>query len=466
MPFKFPFPSRAVNVVDGLGVVDFRVDTGPTRVTLELAGDPIASDRHDGGGSIMWLASRLAPQPDPEALHRPEAWAEPEEWEMLREWVRHVEPDDDPTAPLRPLLGLLAPGRYTIGFGALPDAHVRAVKTGKEVKWYADSDIPFFGHTVIPTHHWPPPDKAAVAAYRERMVDARAHPALILVTHPKSRAYYLLDGHHKLAAYLELERDPVCVVITLQTEESRGYLSYLDEPAEEYRTEENTGGTGVLRVVGRDGASALRIGGKPLLVEGWTGSGTADRLAVLSGDPWVRRKVRRLRIWLREPDARSAREMVWTVWKLLAPGRYGIRRWVPDKYYVEAVQPDRHTSWYVGITTPDLGAVLVPTDQWPPPDRATVNEYCQMISRGERPLVLTLRASPPEDEDDAVAFVVDGHHKLEAYRRTGVAPHCLDIAALGEDQVCDTRDLESVVGGDGTLRDLTANLLRHLADPR
>ncbi|MFC3493271.1 hypothetical protein [Glycomyces rhizosphaerae] len=466
MPFGFPLPSRAVNVVDGLGVVDFRVDAGTHGVTLELAGDPIASDRHDGGGSIMWLASRIAPQPDPEALHRPEAWAEPEDWEALREWVRHVEPEDDPTAPLRPLLGLFASGGYAIGLGTLPNAHVRAVKTGIQAKWYADSDIPFFGHTVIPTHHWPPPDKAAVKAYQERIVDARARPALILVTHAESEAYYLLDGHHKLAAYLALERDPVCVVIAMQTEESRDYLSYLDEPAEEYRPEENTNGTGVLRVIGRDGASALRISGKPLMVEGYTSSGTVDRLAVLSGDPWVRKRARRLRDWLREPDARSAPEMTRTVWKLLAPGRYGIRRWVPDTYYVEAVRADRSTSWYVGITTPDLGAVLVPTDQWPPPDRTAIYEYCQMIKRGDRPLVLTLRASPPEDEDDAVAFVVDGHHKLEAYRRTGVAPHCLDIAALDGDRVCDARDLETVVGGDGTLQELTGNLLRYLADPR
>jgi hypothetical protein len=466
MPFGFPLPSRTVNVVDGLGVVDFRVDVDTHGVTLELAGDPIASDRHDGGGSIMWLASRIAPQPDPEELHRPEAWAEPEEWDVLREWVRHVEPEDDPTEVLRPLMGLFASGSYAIGLGALPNAHVRAVKTGKETQWYDDPDIPFFGNTVIPTHHWPPPDKAAVAAYRDRMVYERAHPALILVTHPRSRAYYLLDGHHKLAAYLALERDPVCVVITLQTEESRGYLSYLDDPAEEYRPEENTNGSGVLHVIGRDGASALRISGKPLMVEGYTSSGTVDRLAVLSGDPWVRKRARRLRDWLREPDARSAPEMTRTIWRLLAPGRYGIRRWVPDTYYVEAVRDNRSTSWYVGITTPDLGAVLVPTDQWPPPDRTAVDEYCQMITRGDRPLVLTLRASPPEDEDDAVAFVVDGHHKLEAYRRTGVAPHCLDIAALDGERACDPQDLKSVVAGDGALQGLTGNLLRYLDNPR
>ncbi|GAA2140023.1 hypothetical protein [Glycomyces algeriensis] len=211
MPSEFPLPVHRVEVLDGLGVVDF--DAGPDRVTLKLAGDPIARDGHDGGGSIMRLARRIAPQPDDEPLHRPQTWVEPHEWDVLRQWVRHVEPEDDPVAPLRPLLGLLAPGRYGIWVGTMPNVHVRAVQTGKETRWYADSDIPSFGHTIIPTHHWPPPDKAAVAAYRDRMIDERAQPALILVTHPESEAHYLLDGHHKLAAYLALERDPVCVVI-------------------------------------------------------------------------------------------------------------------------------------------------------------------------------------------------------------------------------------------------------------
>jgi hypothetical protein len=463
MPFGFPLPDHLVTVTDGLGVVDF--DAAPDRVTLKLAGDPIARDEHDGGGSIMWLASRLAPQPDDEPLHRPEAWAEPEDWEALRGWVRHVEPDDDPTGPLRPLLGLLAPGKYGIGLGTIPNVHVRAVKPGKQARWYADSSLPFFGHTVIPTHHWPPPDKAAVEAYRRRMVDERAQPALILVTHPESEAYYLLDGHHKLAAYLALERDPVCVVIEADIAR-HSYLSYLDDPSVEYRIEENESGTGVLHVAGRDGASALRIGGKPWLVEGYTGSGTADRLAVLSGDPWVRRKIRRLRIALRDPAQASASEMTRALWSLLSPGRYGIRRWVPGTYYVEALQPNRFKSWYVGITTPDLGAVLLPTDQWPPPDAETVADYRRMIGRGERPLVVTLRAAPPEDEDDAVAFVIDGHHKLAAYQRLGVPPHCLDIARISGDTACTPADLEAAVGTDPVLQERTANLLRHLADPR
>jgi hypothetical protein len=258
----------------------------------------------------------------------------------------------------------------------------------------------------------------------------------------------------------------VCVVIEVETAATRAYLAHLDEPSSEYQVKENECGTGVLQVVGKDGASALRIGGKPWLVEGYTGSGTADRLAVLSGDPWVRRKVRRLRKSLRHPAHASATEMTRALWGLLSPGRYGIRRWVPDTYYVEACWPNRFKSWYVGVTTPDLGAVLLPTDRWPPPIHSTVAEYCRMIEDGGRPLVVTLRAGPPEDEDDAVAFVVDGHHKLAAYQRLGVAPHCLDIARMSDETACAPGDLEAVTAADPGLKEATANLLRFLATSR
>ncbi|THV30135.1 GNAT family N-acetyltransferase [Glycomyces paridis] len=462
MTFGPPAPHSHLDVLDGLGLFEFAV--GHNAFELRIGGDPIACDEHDQGGSIGWIAKRLVPQPDRDALHRPDAWVEPEEWDVLRQWLRHVEPGDDP-APLRPLVSLMESGSYRVSIQTLPYVHIRAADPAKPSFWYADEDLPQFGNTFIPTHHWPPPDREAVADYRARLRTGRAHPAVVLLTHPESAAYYVLDGHHKLAAYLALERDPVCVIVMPETERSRGHLSYLDHESEEYRFEENAFGEGVLALHGVDGASALRIGGKPFLVEGYTGSGTVDRLAVRSGNPWFRRKVRHLRDWLREPDQCSAAEMTRTIWRLLAPGRYGLRRWTPEVYYVQSTAERRYTSWYVGITTPDLGPVLVPTDQWPPPDRDAVHEYRRMIEDGKRPLVLTMRAGPAEDEEDAVAFIVDGHHKLAAYALAGVAPHCLDVAKSSEEVACAPHDLVTVVGGDPELARLTANLLRYLEKP-
>jgi hypothetical protein len=443
MSFEPLIRFRPVELTDGLGVIAF--DTAGDGVVLELAGD-----EPDNLGSIGWLARRIVPQPDSDPLHRPQAWVAPDEWAALRDRLRHIEAGDDLVALLRPLLGLFAPGQYAIGAQAVRYPHIRATDPAKVDGWYADEDIPQFGTTFIPTHHWPPPDWEAVADHRRR-IKAGDRPAVVTVTHPDSAALYVIDGHHKLTAYLQLERDPVCVVIVADPAAVRGSLAYLDFPSLEYRMEENESGSGVLDVVGRDGASALCIGGRALLVEG---RGGVDRLAVRTGDARLRRQARRLRESLREADPYSAAEMTRAVWPLLPPGRYGLRRWVPETHAVEASGSERLAEWNIGA-----GPVLLPTDRWPPPDADAAAEFARVIGRGERPLVMTLRASPPGDEADAVAFVVDGHHRLAAYQRAGVPPHCLDIAGISDDRACAPGDLESVVGDDGALRERTAVLL-------
>lgn len=74
--------------------------------------------------------------------------------------------------------------------------------------------------------------------------------------------------------------------------------------------------------------------------------------------------------------------------------------------------------WY----WPAQGQALVVTDRWPPHDRATVDAYASRISGGARPAAVTVR--PP---GGGPRYLIDGHHKLAAYRRTGVAPLLVEI---------------------------------------
>ncbi|THV40930.1 hypothetical protein [Glycomyces buryatensis] len=464
MPFGDPAAFRTVDVPDGLGAI--AIEGSGHEFTLKLAGDPIAQDAAVESGSIEWMAKRLSGPHDP--VYGIEEWLEPPEWDALRQWLRHVEPGDDPTVPLRPLLNLLAPGLYEVGIATLPKPFIVGTEPDKLRTWYAGMEDKRDQSAIVPVHHWSPrPD--VVAEYKDRCSTQRANPASVVLTHPDSEVYYLLDGHHKLAAYMEAGRDPLCVVIELNPDSDFGYPDHLNEPSTEYRVEIKTRGDGLLSVVGKDGASALRIAGEAYVVEGYTDSGSCDRLAVRSGDPRFRKRMRRLSQWLREPDPGSAAEMTRTVWKLLAPGRYGLRRWVPRQYYVEPFHGNRYARWYDGISTPCSGTALIPTDQWPPANGETVSEYRRMIRDGARPLVLTLRASPPEAEneleEDCVAFVIDGHHKLAAYREAGIAPHCLDIAKLSDEVACAPRDLRDVLGGDEVLTANAANLMRWLRSP-
>jgi hypothetical protein len=458
-------PFRTVDVPDGLGVVEL-AEEDEYAFQLRLGGDPVAADADTRDGSLVWMATRLLHSRGLAEHHRLDSWVEPPAWDRLRQWLRHVEPGDDAVGHLEPLLDLLAPGAYAIGVQALPKPFVVATRQREATHWYAGMEWKDDVSAIVPTHHWSP-RKSTVDEYRNAILYERRRPASIMVTHPDSEVYYLLDGHHKLAAYMEAGRDPVAVVIELGTGQRPEYLAYLDRPSTAYTVEENESGTGVLAVYGRDGASALRIGGRPGLVEGYVGRGTVDRLAVRTGDPRFRRKARRLRDWLREPDPASGAAMTRTVWRFLAPGRYGIRRWVSERHVVMAAGEQRLQSWYLGIATPDAGTALVLTDQWPGADDATVRDYRRRIEQGQRPLVLTLRASPPEeDEEDSVAFVIDGHHKLRAYELAGVAPHCLDIAKMSDERACSPEDLDKVVGGEPGIQDYTSGLMEYLRSPR
>lgn len=460
MPFADYPCYRWVQVADGLGVVDGAVDDG--EFTLTLAGDPVGADSSDNHGSLGWLARRLVPQPDPDALHRVQEWTEPAEWDELRQWLRHVEPDEDPVGPLQPLLRLLAPGEYGVAIGTLPNVKIVGARSGETSRWYAGDLLGPEPTPILPTHHWPPPDRPAVTAYRQQMEARRCFPALLVLGNRDSPVWYLLDGHHKLEAYRRLGRDPVAVMIRRG---GRGAMTgdrLQREPGLEYTPVGPTAGKGVLAVYGSDGASVLRLMRRPYIVEGYMGGGTVDRLAVLSGDPKLRVQVRKLRKWLRRPDSSSLPEMLRTILDLLEPGCYGVRHWIGEDVQVLPFLPNRMVTWYPGITTVGDGPVLLPTDGWPPRASATVDEYVRMITSGAHPFVVTLRASPPEDEDDAVAFVIDGHHKLQAYLRAGIAPRCLDIAKLSDEKICGPDDLVTVVGDDELVRRNTAQLLTYL----
>jgi hypothetical protein len=71
------------------------------------------------------------------------------------------------------------------------------------------------------------------------------------------------------------------------------------------------------------------------------------------------------------------------------------------------------------------GLVLVPTDSWPPRDGATVRRYRERIELdGARPAVITLSPQP----DSEIAYVLDGHHKLAAYRQAELDPLVIRLA--------------------------------------
>ena len=64
---------------------------------------------------------------------------------------------------------------------------------------------------------------------------------------------------------------------------------------------------------------------------------------------------------------------------------------------------------------------LIPTDTWPPADDARVGYYRTAIRSGHRPVAVVLADGDRE-------LIIDGHHKIAAYRAESVAPAVVRIA--------------------------------------
>lgn len=233
-----------------------------------------------------------------------------------------------------------------------------------------------------------------------------------------------------------------------------------------YRVVEVEDGDGTIAVGGHDGASALRVGWRPVIVEGYTGSGSIDRFAIRAKDPELRTSLRDLRGRLRGPVNDDPVDLAEPLLRLLQPGDYGVRTWHDANVHIEPFGDNGTAWWYPYEPIGTEGTAVIPTDSWPPPDDETLAGYAEAIERGERPLAVLLRSEPPGDEQDCAAFLIDGHHKLAAYRRNEIAPHFLDIAHLADRHPCAPDDLRAVTAGDEQLEQSAANLMRYLERDR
>jgi hypothetical protein len=196
--------STEVEVPDGLGVVE--VLGNDFASVLYLRGEPARLHTYDCEGSVGQLAARAG-------------WggSRPGELDALRDWLaepglrvdRRTREVSGPLLPgLQPFLRLLCRGRYRVSAYAVPWRELRvAGLAGRDVfPWY----FPLDGDPLVATGGWPPPDGETVRAYRHRIAKG-GRPAAVVVSPPGGSVRYLLDGHHKLAAY-RAERVPAVLV--------------------------------------------------------------------------------------------------------------------------------------------------------------------------------------------------------------------------------------------------------------
>jgi hypothetical protein len=184
-------------------------------------------------------------------------------------------------------------------------------------------------------------------------------------------------------------------------------------------------GSGVVAVFGNGFASVLYLGGEPSRSHAADCEGSVGQLAARAGPGAVRpAELDALRDWLAAPglDVREPppAEPLEPLLRLLARGRYTLTLSRPGWRELPVLDPapDGVRGWY----WPLQGDALIVTDRWPPRDPAAVDGYLARISRGERPAAVTVRA-----HGGGPRYLIDGHHKLAAYRRAGTRPLLVEI---------------------------------------
>ncbi|GAB2764915.1 hypothetical protein [Amycolatopsis magusensis] len=188
-----------VTVTGGAGVVEVRgsvTEHGYVESLLYLGGAVALLDSSAYEGSIGRLIARA-----------PFSATRPEVADRLRIALATGQIRRPLTETLRPLTALLADGRYELSgpeplFTASADQrgwYVMGVEAD-EPKWiYEEQDDRY----LVPTDVWPPEDESRVGYYRTA-ISAGYRPTAVLLHLAGKQRYsgYILDGHHKVAAYL------------------------------------------------------------------------------------------------------------------------------------------------------------------------------------------------------------------------------------------------------------------------
>ncbi|MEV4509448.1 hypothetical protein AB0K00_10875 [Dactylosporangium sp. NPDC049525] len=200
-------------------------------------------------------------------------------------------------------------------------------------------------------------------------------------------------------------------------------------------------GLGVVEVLGNAMASVLYLSGAPVWVHAYDCHGSVGELAARAGNAgWDAPRpaeLSALRDWLSEPGLRVERarrgpapadrvhglraEPLLPLLRLFCNGRYLVsaRTMSPKVTVFDRVEADWF-GWYPGYRDEDDS--ILATDRWPPPGMGTIEEHWARIAKGIRPALVAV--GPP---GGAGRYLLDGHHKLAAYRKARVRPLVIDI---------------------------------------
>lgn len=173
--------------------------------------------------------------------------------------------------------------------------------------------------------------------------------------------------------------------------------------------------------------SVLLVGGKPIALNWSDCEGSVAQYMARAGATDYEEKLQSLRRTLDgnlRSDA-SLQSQIYPFLELFVPGRYRLQYHIacPDCDYIEyndKWSPQKEYDHFY-----PYGWVLVFTQPTDALNRERVTKYAQAIQNGHRPIALTGTV-----EDGWCEFVIDGHHKLQAYRNEQIKPTFISVSRL------------------------------------
>ena len=192
---------------------------------------------------------------------------------------------------------------------------------------------------------------------------------------------------------------------------------------------------GLIDVRGDDFDSMLLVDGKPIALNWPDCEGSVGQYIVRAGATDCEDRLRSLRHVLEGNLRRdeSIRSQILPFLELFVPGRYQLRyrELVPDCRYLQFdASWDELKSYDTFYPLSPHYGVLVFTQALTALNQDRVAHYLDCLKKGGRPIALTATV-----EDGWCDFVLDGHHKLQAYKLAKINPTFISVCRLNAPQL-------------------------------